>query len=95
MRLMHRWLVVWAKDETMISGSLIVERGMEGFSTAHHMANGASALSATGELVFDNVKVPKQNIFPTIKGLKGPLSCLTKARFGDCMGHHWRCYGLL
>ena len=50
------------------------------------MVNGVLRASATGELVFDNVKVPKENIFPNIKGLKGPLSCLTKARYGIAWG---------
>ena len=50
------------------------------------MANGACAPSATGELVFDNVKVPKENIFPNVKGLKGPLGCLTSARYGIAWG---------
>ena len=50
------------------------------------MANGALRASATGELVFDNVKVPKENIFPNVKGLKGPLGCLTKARYGIAWG---------
>jgi glutaryl-CoA dehydrogenase len=50
------------------------------------MANGACGASATGELVFDNVKVPKENILPNVQGLKGPLGCLTKARYGIAWG---------
>ena len=50
------------------------------------MGNGVLRASATGELVFDNVKVPKTNLFPEIRGLKGPLSCLTKARYGIAWG---------
>ena len=51
-----------------------------------HMANGVLRASATGELVFDNVKVPKENILPNVKGLKGPLGCLNKSPLWNCMG---------
>lgn len=78
--------VVWAKDEQGEVHGLIVERGMEGFSTPTTHGKWSLRASATGELVFDNVKVPKQNILPGVKGLKGPLSCLTKARFGIAWG---------
>jgi glutaryl-CoA dehydrogenase len=78
--------VVWAKDETGDIRGLIVERGMEGFSTPTTHGKWSLRASSTGELVFDNVKVPKENIFPNIKGLKGPLGCLTKARYGIAWG---------
>lgn len=78
--------VVWAKDEAGDIRGLIVERGMEGFSTPTTHGKWSLRASATGELVFDHVKIPKENIFPTIKGLKGPLSCLTKARYGIAWG---------
>lgn len=78
--------VVWAKDEAGVIRGLIVERGMEGFSTPTTHGKWSLRASATGELVFDNVKVPKENILPNIKGLKGPLSCLTKARYGIAWG---------
>ncbi|MCB9065732.1 MAG: acyl-CoA dehydrogenase family protein [Chitinophagales bacterium] len=78
--------VVWAKDENGDIRGLIVERGMEGFSTPITHGKWSLRASATGELVFDNVKVPKENIFPEIKGLKGPLSCLSSARFGIAWG---------
>ena len=78
--------VVWAKDEAGDVRGLIVERGMEGFSTPTTKGKWSLRASATGELVFDNVKVPKENILPGVKGLKGPLSCLTKARFGIAWG---------
>lgn len=78
--------VVWAKDEAGIIRGLIVERGMEGFSTPTTHGKWSLRASATGELVFDNVKVPKANILPNVQGLKGPLSCLTKARFGIAWG---------
>ena len=78
--------VVWAKDEAGEIRGLIVERGMEGFSTPTTHGKWSLRASATGELVFDNVKVPKENIFPNVKGLKGPLGCLTKARYGIAWG---------
>ena len=78
--------VVWAKDETGKIRGVIVERGMEGFSTPTTHGKWSLRASATGELVFDNVKVPKANILPNISGLKGPLSCLTKARYGIAWG---------
>jgi glutaryl-CoA dehydrogenase len=78
--------VVWAKDENGDIRGLILEKGMEGFSTPTTHNKWSLRASATGELVFDNVKVPKGNIFPSIKGLKGPLSCLSKARYGIAWG---------
>jgi glutaryl-CoA dehydrogenase len=78
--------VVWAKNEEGEIQGLIVERGMKGFTTPTTHGKWSLRASATGELVFDNVKVPKENVFPNIKGLKGPLSCLTKARFGIAWG---------
>ncbi len=78
--------VVWAKDEQGEIRGLIVERGMDGFTTPEIHSKWSLRASCTGELVFDNVKVPKENIFPNIKGLKGPLGCLTKARYGIAWG---------
>jgi glutaryl-CoA dehydrogenase len=78
--------VVWAKDENGDIRGLVVERGMEGFSTPETHGKWSLRASATGELVFDNVKVPKENIFPAVKGLKGPLSCLNSARYGIAWG---------
>lgn len=78
--------VVWAKDENGDIRGLVVERGMEGFTTPTTHGKWSLRASATGELVFDNVKVPKANIFPEIKGLKGPLGCLSSARFGIAWG---------
>jgi len=78
--------VVWAKDEEGVIRGLIVERGMEGFSTPETHNKWSLRASATGELVFDNVKVPKSNIFPNVKGLKGPLGCLNSARYGIAWG---------
>ncbi|MBK7560202.1 MAG: acyl-CoA dehydrogenase family protein [Chitinophagaceae bacterium] len=78
--------VVWAKNEAGEIHGLIVERGMEGFTTPTTHGKWSLRASATGELVFDNVKVPKENILPNVKGLKGPLGCLTKARYGIAWG---------
>ncbi len=78
--------VVWAKNQEDKIVGLIVERGMEGFSTPTTHNKWSLRASATGELVFDNVKVPKENIFPNVIGLKGPLGCLSKARYGIAWG---------
>ena len=78
--------VVWAKDEAGDIKGIIVERGMEGFTTPTTHGKWSLRASATGELVFHDVKVPKENILPGVKGLKGPLSCLTKARYGIAWG---------
>ena len=78
--------VVWAKNEEGKIVGLIVERGMEGFSTPTTHNKWSLRASATGELVFDNVKVPKENILPNVVGLKGPLGCLSKARYGIAWG---------
>jgi len=78
--------VVWAKDESGKIRGLIVERGMEGFTTPTTHGKWSLRASATGELVFDNVRVPKENLFPHVSGLKGPLGCLSKARYGIAWG---------
>ncbi len=78
--------VVWAKDEAGDIRGMVLERGMKGFTTPETHGKWSLRASATGELVFDNVKVPKENIFPTVKGLKGPLSCLNSARYGISWG---------
>jgi len=78
--------VVWAKADNGDSRGIVVERGMEGFSTPETHGKWSLRASATGELVFDNVKVPKENILPNVKGLKGPLSCLNSARYGIAWG---------
>ncbi|MDP1623258.1 MAG: acyl-CoA dehydrogenase family protein [Bacteroidales bacterium] len=78
--------VVWAKDETGTVRGLIVERGMHGFTSPETLRKWSLRSSSTGELVFDNVKVPKENLLPGVKGLKGPLSCLSSARYGIAWG---------
>jgi glutaryl-CoA dehydrogenase len=78
--------IVWAKNETGKIKGLIVERGMEGFTTPETHNKWSLRASATGELVFDNVKVPKENLLPHASGLKGPLGCLNQARYGIAWG---------
>jgi glutaryl-CoA dehydrogenase len=78
--------VVWAKNEEGRIHGLIVERGMEGFSTPEIHGKWSLRASSTGELVFDNVKVPKENLLPNISGLRGPLGCLDSARYGIAWG---------
>ncbi|WP_210466339.1 acyl-CoA dehydrogenase family protein [Rufibacter roseolus] len=78
--------VVWAKNEQGRIKGLIVERGMEGFTTPEIHNKWSLRASTTGELVFDNVKVPKENLLPNIDGLKGPLGCLDSARYGISWG---------
>lgn len=78
--------VVWAKDDDGIIRGVIVEKGMEGFSAPEIHNKWSLRASSTGELVFDHVKIPKENILPGVKGLKGPLSCLNNARYGISWG---------
>jgi len=78
--------VVWAKNEAGRIKGLIVERGMEGFSTPETHNKWSLRTSATGELIFQDVKVPKENLLPEADGLRGPLSCLDSARYGIAWG---------
>lgn len=78
--------VVWAKSEEGRIHGLIVERGMEGFSTPETHNKWSLRASATGELIFDNVKVPKENLLPNKSGLGAPLGCLDSARYGISWG---------
>lgn len=78
--------VVWAKDEEGKIRGMIVEAGSEGYSAPETHGKYSLRASVTGELVFDNVKVPKENLFPEVKGLRGPLSCLNSARYGIAWG---------
>jgi len=78
--------VVWAKNEEGRIHGLIVERGMEGFSTPETHHKWSLRASATGELIFDNVKVPKENLLPNKSGLGAPLGCLDSARYGIAWG---------
>ncbi|MBD3637967.1 MAG: acyl-CoA dehydrogenase family protein [Crocinitomicaceae bacterium] len=78
--------VVWAKDESGRIHGLLVEKGMEGFTAPEMKGKHSLRASITGELIFDNVKVPKSNILPGRSGLGAPLSCLDSARFGIAWG---------
>jgi len=78
--------VVWAKDEEGKIRGMVVEAGGEGYSAPETHGKLSLRASVTGELVFDNVKVPKENLFPDIVGLRGPLSCLNSARYGIAWG---------
>ena len=78
--------VVWAKNEEGRIHGLVVERGMEGFSTPETHNKWSLRASSTGELIFDNVKVPKENLLPNKSGLGPPLGCLDSARFGIAWG---------
>lgn len=78
--------VVWAKNEEGRIHGLIVERGMEGFTTPETHNKWSLRASATGELIFQDVKVPKENLLPGRSGLGAPLSCLDSARFGIAWG---------
>ncbi len=78
--------VVWAKNEEGRIHGLLVERGMEGFSTPETHNKWSLRASITGELIFDNVKVPKENLLPNKSGLGAPLGCLDSARYGISWG---------
>ena len=78
--------VVWAKNEEGRIHGLIVERGMEGFSTPETHNKWSLRASSTGELIFDDVKVPKENLLPNKSGLGAPLGCLDSARYGIAWG---------
>ncbi|WP_461532538.1 acyl-CoA dehydrogenase family protein [Sinomicrobium sp.] len=78
--------IVWAKNEEGRIYGLIVERGMEGFTTPETHNKWSLRTSATGELIFDNVKVPKENLLPEKSGLGAPLGCLDSARYGIAWG---------
>jgi glutaryl-CoA dehydrogenase len=77
--------VVWAKLDGEVRGFL-VERGMDGFSAPEMTGKHSLRASVTSELVFQDVRLPKENLLPGISGLKGPLSCLTNARYGIAWG---------
>lgn len=78
--------VVWAKDESNQVRGVIVEREMKGFSTPETLNKWSLRASKTGELVFDQVFIPKENVLPDVKSMRGPLSCLNSARYGISWG---------
>ncbi len=78
--------VVWAKNEEGRIHGLLVERDMEGFSTPETHNKWSLRASATGELIFQDVKIPKENLLPGKSGLGAPLGCLDSARYGIAWG---------
>ena len=78
--------VVWARDDEGKIRGVIVEKGMKGFSAPEIHGKWSLRASITGELVFEDVRVPKKNLLPEAAGLKAPLSCLSKARYGIAWG---------
>ncbi|MEO1258265.1 MAG: acyl-CoA dehydrogenase family protein [Bacteroidota bacterium] len=78
--------VVWAKNEEGKIIGMIVEKDMKGFSAPEIHGKWSLRASITGELIFEDVRVPKKNVLPNVVGLKGPLSCLSKARYGIAWG---------
>ncbi|MEM6723117.1 MAG: acyl-CoA dehydrogenase family protein [Bacteroidota bacterium] len=78
--------VVWAKDPDGVIRGVILEKGMKGLSAPEIKGKWSLRASCTGELVFEDVRVPKANVLPNVQGLKGPLSCLSKARYGIAWG---------
>lgn len=87
--------VVWAKDENGDILGMVVEKDAKGFSAPEIHGKWSLRASITGELVFEDVRVPKNQVFPNVKGLKGPLGCLSKARYGiawGAMGAALDCY---
>jgi glutaryl-CoA dehydrogenase len=86
--------VVWAKLDGEIRGFL-VEKGMKGFTAPEMKGKHSLRASVTSELIFQDCEIPEKNIFPEVKGLKGPLSCLTQARYGiswGAIGSAMACY---
>lgn len=87
--------VVWAKDEEGVILGMIVEKDSKGFSAPEIHGKWSLRASITGELVFEDVRVPKTQVLPNVRGIKGPLSCLSKARYGiawGAMGAALDCY---
>lgn len=78
--------VVWARDEDKKIRGVIVERAFEGFSTPETLNKWSLRASKTGELVFDQVLIPQENVLPEVSSMKGPLSCLNSARYGISWG---------
>lgn len=78
--------VVWARDEEGVVRGLIVEKDLPGYSAPEIHGKWSLRASVTGELVFEDVRVPKSQVLPNVGGLKGPLSCLSKARYGIAWG---------
>ena len=78
--------LIWAKDDTGVIRGHILERGMKGLTANRIEGKFSLRTSATGEIVMDQVFVPQENVLPGVSGLKGPFSCLNKARYGIAWG---------
>ena len=78
--------VVWAKDDNGDIRGFVLEKGMKGLSANEIKGKPSLTASVTGDIVMDEVRVPKSHMFPNVKGLKGPFSCLNNARFGIAWG---------
>jgi glutaryl-CoA dehydrogenase len=78
--------IVWAKDEEGEIRGFLVEKGTPGFSTRRHKGKFSLRASVTSELIFQDVKLGPEALLPNVKGLKGPLGCLTQARYGIAFG---------
>ena len=79
-------LMIWGKDDTGVIRGFILEKGMKGLTTPKIEGKFSLRASITGEVVMDNVFVPDENVLPNVSGLKGPFSCLNKARYGIAWG---------
>jgi glutaryl-CoA dehydrogenase len=79
-------LLIWGKDDAGVIRGFILERGMKGLTTPKIEGKFSLRSSVTGEVVMDNVFVPDENVLPNVSGLKGPFSCLNKARYGIAWG---------
>ena len=78
--------VVWAKDDEGVIRGFLVEQGTPGFTTQKMHGKFSLRASDTAELIFDDCNVPEENVLPGVQGMKGPLSCLTQARYGIAWG---------
>nr|WP_231388251.1 acyl-CoA dehydrogenase family protein [Sphingobacterium hungaricum] len=78
--------VVWARDDSKKVRGVLVERGMDGFSTPETLHKWSLRASRTGELVFDELYISEENILPEVNSMRGPLSCLNSARYGISWG---------
>ncbi len=78
--------IVWAKDDENVIRGFLVEKGTPGYTTKETHNKWSLRASVTGELIFSDCAIPEENIFPGVKGIKGPLSCLTQARYGIAWG---------
>jgi glutaryl-CoA dehydrogenase len=78
--------MIWGKDDSGVIRGFILERGMKGLTTPKIEGKFSLRSSVTGEVVMDNVFVPDENVLPNVSGLKGPFSCLNKARYGIAWG---------